>query len=139
MSVRFSKVAHATLAGVFEHIRYMTNGTYPLRPSPSPGEESLGQGGDEGDLDEQADDSLTCCQTSVGVSEADVRGEEPTSVKAVDAQDQGFVPRQVWGRELRVEQVEAHEGEGEKVRAMTPLTQRRALVRAPIAGRVRGM
>src|SRR5262249_37026137 len=45
-------------------------------------EETLGEGGDEGDLDEQTDERFACGELCVRISKSDARVEEPSPMEA---------------------------------------------------------
>src|SRR5262245_57054555 len=77
----------------------------------SPGEEALGEGGDEGDFDEQANDGLPSCQPRERVAQPDARREEAAPMEAAYAEYQRLVPRKVWSDEVRTQQIETHKGE----------------------------
>lgn len=63
-----------------------------LLGSPLPAKESLGEGRNKTDLDEQTNDRLDCRNDGHRVAQALQRLEEASAMKAADTEDQGFIP-----------------------------------------------
>jgi hypothetical protein len=58
----------------------------------SPGEEALGEGRDEGDLDQQVNEGFNCCYCGLWVGWLKRRGEEAALMEGRQAYDERFVP-----------------------------------------------
>ena len=59
----------------------------------STAQEATAKGRYQGQLDEQPDHGLKCCQNGNGVPKAECAGKEPTPMKGAEAEDERLVPQ----------------------------------------------
>jgi hypothetical protein len=74
-----------------------------------PSEEPLGECGDKSDLQQQSENGFPSRDPGKIVPQRDLRREEPAPVEAADAQDQCFIPGEVWRCKPGVQQVDTGE------------------------------